>query len=154
MKEQLLWRIEYKDKGPFSTDAIFKEIQSKIIRLGPSADKCDTTFLNVYDQHTSPPSMVEEFRPYVDYLFENQALRFGFNSKEILEDELGISEEYVSNDRIWFRQFASLMYYDPNFKVKVYLAKPIVSSRTESIFDINQSELMEIIDNIEVFMNS
>lgn len=154
MKEQLLWRIEYKDKGPFSTDAIFKEIQSKIIHLGPAADKCDTTFLNIYDQRTRPPSMVKEFRPYADDLIGNQALRFGFNSKEILEDEFGISEEYVSNHRVWFRQFASLMYYDPNFKVKVYLANPIVFNKTESIFDINQSELVETIDNIETFMRS
>ena len=155
MKEQLLWRIEYKDKGPFSDSDVFDTIRSSVLRLGPKADDFGTTFLNIYDQNTNSPYMVKEFRPYTDYLIGSQYLRFGFNSKEILEEQLRISDEDVKyGSHVWFQQFVRLLNSDEDFKIKVYLAKPLVSSKTESIFEINQSELVETIDDIETFTRS
>lgn len=152
MNEQLLWRMEWMGNGPFSTELIFKSVQQRIHELGPQVDKFNTTFLNIYDQNTRPPQMVEAFKPFVETETNDKNLRFGFNSKQTLEEELRISEDSVQygNPR-YFQQFVRLLDNAHEFKIKVYLAEPLACNSTESIFDIRDAVLLETANNYNEF---
>ena len=154
MQEQLLWRAEWMNLGPFSNDFTFKQIQKRIKELGPKVDSFDTTFLNIYDQNATPPCMVKEFKSFQDKLLQEKNLRFGFNSKEDLEYQFRIDKETVqySNPR-YFQQFVRLLDQAYEFTVKVYLVTPIASNKTEAIFDINTAILVDTANSYEQYQS-
>lgn len=147
---ELVWRIERFGVGPFACSSNFSKIR-EIIYNHCEADKYGTTFLNFYDQRSIPPCLDNSFR----HLFThgqilNKELKFGFKSKEILENEFGISSEYIN--KTFYNQFRYLLDNDEGTSVNVYLVEKHTESTTEIVYDYRTAQLVEKANSYKEFI--
>lgn len=150
MNESLLWRIEYNDKGPLSSNSNFEAIYQAILKLGPT-DGLGTTFLNIYDQSHPSPRRSKVFSRFIEKIESEKNLRFAFRTKNDLEEAFHIKEEHLQINTMWYQQFARLLNQDPLFSVKVYLGSFICEEKGQILFDINKATLIDVFHDIESF---
>jgi len=151
---QLIWRIEFNGEGPFVNEESFTKIQNTILKEVGGADRFHTTFLNLYTQRVDPPYIRKAFK----HLFDKETalpidkdVKFGFPSKEVMEDSLCINLEEYPYRSIYYTQFATLFRELKGFCVKVYLANPLAQATEEIAFKFSEALLVETASTIEQY---
>jgi len=138
--DALVFRIEWKDKGPFWDDTNSSEIEAQCRKITKDHRiktffEC-VTFLSHYVTYAPNP---HEHRVMEEYLCLDRhtgVVGFGFNSVKILHEQLGLGES------LYELQFKSL-FKTGYFKVKAYLAQCIAYNETETMFRRSTAQLVE-----------
>lgn len=148
--DTLAYRIEINNCGPFACEDTFRTLQDTILKRGPLYDQHGTTFLNYYDQRSTPPNMCRQFRGLLDQ-YPKGLLRFGFHSLEYFLESFGLEDDRCHDT--FLRQFVNLYNSGVGMAVKVYLVKPIAKNNREVVYTVNEQELLACANTFEEFLS-
>lgn len=140
--DTLAYRLEYQNQGPFSSEDIFRAIRKSILKHGPDYDGYGTTFLNYYDQRSIQPMFVPSIKALLDRSNLKGELRFGFDSKEVMEESFGIDRDEERYNKNFLHQFQNFLNQDESVCIRVYLVKPLEKANNEVVYRYGDSELL------------
>lgn len=145
----IAFRLEWNNKGPFWDDKVFRLLKRLCRQATPSwkneVEERLSTFLDYYLENAPSPydnPILDSILSHVN--FENNNYRFGFVSKEILEEQFGLDIE------IYRTQFTSL-FERSEFAIKAYIVKPIVTTNSEVLFRKCQAVLADTANSVSTY---
>lgn len=146
--DSIVYRIEWKGKGPFWLDGQTEEIEKACKKIAKPEKKmmweCDT-FIDYYLANATSP---HDYNKMSECLCRGQVgmYKFGFNSIDALMYSLGFKE------RLYVKQFMGL-FETGHFKVRACLVEWVDYHKTETLYLASSEQLVEEASTAKQFLN-